>query len=155
VDDLLRVRMARHDGEGVTVDHVFAAGDVATFPWPEPLATGRIEHEDNAVMMGSHAGRQLAAAHRASMADGGGRAELTPYEHLPFFYSDLFDDGYEAIGVLDSRLETVADWHQGLSAGVVYYLSDQKVVGVLLWNTWGQVDAARDLVLSNTSVSPS
>src|SRR5690606_21329392 len=127
--------------------------DVAVFPWPDPLRPGRIEHEDNAVMMGAHAGRQLAASSRASRE--GRTAELSPYLHLPFFYSDLFDDGYEAVGVLDSRLDTVADWHDGTSAGVVYYLSDQVVVGVLLWNTWGQVDAARDLVLSNTSVSPS
>ena len=28
-----------------------------------------------------------------------------PYDHLPFFYSDLFDLGYEAVGLVDSRLE--------------------------------------------------
>ena len=31
----------------------------------------------------------------------------TPYDHLPFFYSDMFDLGYEAVGEVDSRLETV------------------------------------------------
>jgi len=36
-----------------------------------------------------------------------GRA--TPIHHLPFFYSDLFDLGYEAVGDVDARLETVAD----------------------------------------------
>ena len=151
VDDRLRVAWAEPRGAIGPLDHVLAAGDVAVFPWPDPLHTGRIEHEDNAVMMGAHAGRQLAAAHRAKHA--GTPVELSPYTHLPFFYSDLFDDGYEAVGTLDSRLDTVVDWHDGTSAGVVYYLSDHVVVGVLLWNTWGQVDAARDLVLSNARVT--
>jgi hypothetical protein len=29
---------------------------------------------------------------------------------------------------------------------VVYYLEGGRVRGVLLWNTWGQVDAARALI---------
>jgi hypothetical protein len=29
---------------------------------------------------------------------------------------------------------------------VVYYLADGRVRGVLLWNTWNQVDAARALI---------
>jgi hypothetical protein len=71
---------------------------------------------------------------------------LEPYDHLPFFYSDLFDLGYEAVGDLDSRLETVANWTEPFREGVVYYLRDGRVRGVLLWNVWGQVDAARKLV---------
>jgi len=134
--------------------HVFAAGDVAAFPWPSPLEAGRIEHEDNAVMMGGHAGRQMVAAHHDAQAARGEPSALSPYQHLPFFYSDLFDNGYEAVGRLDSGLEMVQDWHDGLKAGVVYYLSDRKVVGVLLWNTWGLVDAARALVSSDAQVEP-
>ena len=26
-----------------------------------------------------------------------------PYDHLPFFYSDMFELGYEAVGEVDSR----------------------------------------------------
>lgn len=153
VDSRLRAQRAGSQA-AEPVGHVFAAGDVAAFPWPSPLEVGRIEHEDNAVMMGGHAGRQLAAAHLARQAGDDERAALSPYRHLPFFYSDLFDSGYEAVGVLDSTLEMVQDWHDGLKAGVVYYLSDHKVVGVLLWNTWGLVDAARDLVLADARVEP-
>jgi hypothetical protein len=29
---------------------------------------------------------------------------------------------------------------------VIYYLKDARVRGVLLWNVWGQVDAARELI---------
>ena len=34
------------------------------------------------------------------------------YRHLPFFYSDLFDLGYEAVGELDSSLDIIEDWKE-------------------------------------------
>jgi hypothetical protein len=58
----------------------------------------------------------------------------------------MFELGYEAVGELDSRLETFADWKQPNKEGVIYYLQDGRVRGVLLWNIWGQVDAARALI---------
>ncbi len=147
VKEALRmVELARQAGlqveNGIVVDEfcatpapdVFAAGDVASFPHPALAARIRVEHEDNANTMGRAAGRTMA----------GDRA---PYQHLPFFYSDLFDLGYEAVGELDPRLNTFADWVEPFRQGVVYYLKDGRVRGVLLWNTWGQVDAARALIM--------
>jgi NADPH-dependent 2,4-dienoyl-CoA reductase/sulfur reductase-like enzyme len=116
-----------------SIPDVYAAGDVANFHNPALKKRLRVEHEDNANTMGREAGRSMA-----------GKASL--YDHLPFFYSDLFDLGYEAIGELDPRLETVADWKEPYREGVVYYLRDSRVRGVLLWNVWGQVDAARELI---------
>ena len=72
------------------------------------------------------------------------------YDHLPFFYSDLFDLGYEAVGRLDARLETVASWRTPFREGVVYYLEGDRVRGVLLWGIFGKVDAARALVAGRT-----
>ena len=70
-----------------------------------------------------------------------------PYEHLPFFYSDLFDLGYEAVGDVDSRHETVAEWKEPNRKGVVAYCdADGRARGVLLWDVWGKVDAARELI---------
>jgi hypothetical protein len=69
-----------------------------------------------------------------------------PFDYLPYFYSDLFDLGFEAIGELDSRLTTYADWREEFREGVVYYLNDGIVKGVLLWNVWGKVDDARDMI---------
>jgi 3-phenylpropionate/trans-cinnamate dioxygenase ferredoxin reductase subunit len=114
---------------------IFAAGDVATFT---PSALGqrlRVEHEDAAVSMGTVAGHNMA----------GGERE---YDQVPFFYSDLFDLGYEAVGPLDARLETVSDWKEELREGVVYYLERGRVRGVLLWNVWDKVPAARELIAS-------
>jgi len=112
---------------------IFAAGDVASFHNPALDQWLRVEHEDNANSMGAMVGR--------SMAGG-----TVSYDHLPFFYSDLFELGYEAVGEVDSRLETVADWKDPFHEGVVYYLRGGRVRGVLLWNVWEQVDAARKLI---------
>jgi NADPH-dependent 2,4-dienoyl-CoA reductase/sulfur reductase-like enzyme len=126
--------------DGIVVDaslrtshpHVFAAGDVARFDAPS-LGRMRVEHEDNAVTMGHAAGRAMAG-------------DPAAYSHLPYFYSDLFELGYEAVGQMDPRGEMVADWKEPFRQGVVYYLRDRRVRGVLLWNTWDQVDAARSLI---------
>jgi 3-phenylpropionate/trans-cinnamate dioxygenase ferredoxin reductase component len=112
---------------------VFAAGDAVRFDCPPLGGRVRVEHEDAALSMGRCAGRNMA-----------GLAE--PYTHLPFFYSDLFDLGYEAVGRLDARLETVASWKVPFREGVVYYLEGERVRGVLLWGIFEQVDAARALI---------
>ena len=72
--------------------------------------------------------------------------EAVAYHHLPFFYSDLFDLGYEAVGTLDSRLEIVSDWKQPFERGIVYYLDGGRVRGVLAWGAFGKMDAARALI---------
>ncbi len=139
------VDLARSAGltvsDGIEVDEalrtsdpdIFAAGDVARFYNPALGKKLRVEHEDNANTMGAAAGRSMAGA-------------PVRYHHLPFFYSDLFDLGYEAVGELDSRHQTFADWKTLFREGVVYYLEGGRVRGVLLWNTWGQVDHARSLI---------
>ncbi len=117
---------------------IYAAGDVASYHDPSLNVWRRVEHADNASAMGGYAGVAMA-----------GRP--VSYDHLPFFYSDFFDLGYEAVGELDSRLQMVADWKVPFREGVIYYLCDGRVRGVLLWNIWGQIDAARRLIASRDS----
>ena len=119
---------------------IFSAGDVANFYSPILDRRIRVEHADNAQTMGKTAGRNMADAN-------------DPYTYLPLFYSDMFDLGYEAVGILDSRLETFADWQEKYQKGVVYYLEDGRVVGVLLWNVWGKTDAAREVIGSKKTFS--
>lgn len=120
---------------------IYAAGDVATFYSPELGRNRRVEHEDNANVMGRTAGRNMAGAGE-------------PYDYLPYFYSDLFDLGYEAVGVVDSRLQVIADWEEPFRKGILYYLERHRVRGVLLWNVWEQVDAARDLIATVQEFHP-
>ncbi len=51
-----------------------------------------------------------------------------------------------ACAVIDSRREMFADWKTPNEEGVVYYLDKGRVRGVLLWNVWEQVKAARKLI---------
>jgi 3-phenylpropionate/trans-cinnamate dioxygenase ferredoxin reductase subunit len=128
--------------DGIVVDaslrtsdpSIWAAGDVANFHHVGLDRAMRVEHESAAVGMGHHAGRAMTGID-------------DPYHVQPFFYSDLFDLGYEAVGLLDDRLDIVEEWTQPFREGVVYYLDDGYLRGVLLWNVWGQVDAARELML--------
>jgi 3-phenylpropionate/trans-cinnamate dioxygenase ferredoxin reductase subunit len=147
------VELARSIGldvdNGIIVDEylrtnqpdIYAAGDVAAFHNPALGKRIRIEHEDNANTMGKHAGWNMA-----------GRA--TAYHHLPSFYSDLFELGYDAVGILDSNLETFADWERPNEKGVIYYLQDGRVRGVLLWKMGGLVDAARRLIAEKGPFRP-
>jgi NADPH-dependent 2,4-dienoyl-CoA reductase/sulfur reductase-like enzyme len=114
---------------------IYAAGDVAEFPCFALGCRLRIEHADNAGVMGRVAGRNMAGSPE-------------PYRHLPSFYSELFDLGYEAVGEIDSGMEIVEDWDQKFRHGIIYYLRERRVRGVLLWNTRGLLDAARDLISS-------
>ncbi len=127
--------------DGIVVDErlrtsdprIFAAGDVARFRNPALGKAIRVEHEDNANTMGREAGRSMAGA-------------AVNYDHLPFFYSDLFELGYEAVGDLDPRLEVVADWKEPYREGFIYYLEHGRVRGVLCWGIFGQIDEARALI---------
>jgi len=132
--------------DGVVVDErlrtsaedVYAAGDVASYP-DVRLGRRRVEHADNAEKMGEAAGRVMAGADAA-------------YDRTPFFWSDLYDDGYEAIGELSTRHTVVEDWKDGgHGAGVVYYLDGGAVRGVLLWNVWDSVPRARELIESSAT----
>jgi 3-phenylpropionate/trans-cinnamate dioxygenase ferredoxin reductase subunit len=120
---------------------VYAAGDVANFHNPALGRRIRVEHENNALTMGRYAGRNMAG-------------ESTPYHYLPYFYSDLFDLGYEAIGLVDSQLETIPDWSDPYRKGVIYYLQGRRVRGVLLWNVWEKLEAARDLISEPGPLEP-
>jgi len=141
------------DQQGVVVDEalrtsdpdVFASGDIALYP-DRLLGTRRVEHVDHAQQSGRTAGRNMAASALGN--------ELGPYEHTPFYYSDIFDLGYEAVGVLDASLDLVEDWAPGAEGdtGVVYYVGTEesgdagKLKGVLLWNVWDSTDRARELL---------
>jgi len=150
-----RVELAAAAGlpvaDGIVVDdrgrvrghaRVFAAGDVARFPGAALGGARRVEHEDHAKRHGWHVGANMAGADE-------------PYDHLPFFYSDLFDLGYEAVGELDSRLQTISDVSGLGEEGTVYYLdNERRPRGVLLWNLFGSVGAARDLIRAGDPVEP-
>jgi 3-phenylpropionate/trans-cinnamate dioxygenase ferredoxin reductase component len=145
----LAARAGVEVGKGIRVNSflqtshpdVFSAGDVAAFPQAWSGVQARLEHWDNAVNQGKTAGENMAGARKA-------------YGYMPYFFSDLFDLGYEAVGQVDSRLATFCDWQEEFKKGVIYYLRDDRVKGALLCNIWEKVETARAMIRSDARVSP-
>lgn len=129
--------------DGITVNSflqtsnpdIYAAGDAANFYNPLLEKRIRMEHENCAVTMGRCAGQNMA-----------GHAEQ--YTYLPYFYSDLFELGYEAIGELSSDMEIVEDWHELYRKGIIYYLKEGRIRGAMLLGIWEHIDAIRELIAS-------
>jgi len=119
---------------------VFSAGDVANYPDFYLKKNRRVEHEDHANRSGMLAGKNMTGAGLS-------------YEYLPYFYSDLFDIGYEAVGDLDSSLDVTIDWEEAFKKGTFYYQRDSKIVGILLWNIWGKLDKAREIILESRVIN--
>ena len=128
-------------GDGIIVNEylqtshpdIYAAGDNARFPYQVLGQQARVEHWDNALNQGKHAGRNLAGARDA-------------FTYMPYFFSDLFEFGYEAVGEVNSRMETRADWQKPFDTGVIYYLRDGRIRGAMMCNVWEKVEAARALI---------
>ncbi len=115
-------------------DDVFAAGDVANFPIPALGKNTRVEHEDHANSHGRAVGANMA---------GAGSPTTTCRSSTPTCSTSATRRWARSI----SRLATVERWDEPNRKGVVAYVDDERRPrGFLLWDTWGKVDAARDLI---------
>ncbi|KAH7639597.1 apoptosis-inducing factor 1 [Dermatophagoides farinae] len=113
--------------------NIWAAGDVVSF-YDKKHGRRRDCHHDNAIYTGRLAGDN---------ASNGGKPGK-PYSHNARFWSDLGADiGFEAIGMIDSKLPTFAmfaksdpndDGQYKHERGVLFYLKDKTIVGIILWN---------------------
>jgi 3-phenylpropionate/trans-cinnamate dioxygenase ferredoxin reductase subunit len=120
---------------------IYTAGDNTSFL---SLALGermRVEHWDNSIAQGKTAGRNMAGAG-------------SKFDYIPYFFSDLFEFGYEAAGILDSRFKTTGYWKKEYETGIVYYLKDDVVKGVMLCNVWDKIAAARELIKKQAKIPP-
>ncbi|MFI5371726.1 MAG: NAD(P)/FAD-dependent oxidoreductase, partial [Candidatus Eisenbacteria bacterium] len=136
--------------EGVVVDEfthasspdVYAAGDVAEFPY---LALGqlmRVECADHAMHQGRCAGANMAGV-------------ATPYTWMPALWFQAFELRFDGVGDMDPRrLDTQTVWSVPGREGIVYYLRDDVVRGVLLCNLPVRLEWARGLVRDGRVMSP-
>ena len=129
-------------GNGIIADKnlsaapdIFVAGDVVNYYNSVLERRIRVEHEDSANVTGTHAGKGMAG-------------ETAPFNNIPYFWSDSFKLGYEAMGHLDSSMKMVSDWNEEFSEGFIYYLEDTRVRGVLLWNVWDRWGPAGEIIES-------
>lgn len=125
---------------------VWAAGDSACFFDPY-LGRRRVEHHDHANVSGQLAGENMAGEHKR-------------FTHQSMFWSDVGPEvGFEATGVVTSKLPTVGVWARksseeselpvdDYSKGVVFYLNNSsgKIVGVLTWNLFGKMNLAKQII---------
>lgn len=157
--------------------NIWVAGDASCF-YDIKLGRRRVEHHDHAVVSGRLAGENMTGAGK-------------PYWHQSMFWSDLGPEvGFEAIGVVDSRLPTVGvfaratakdtpkaaaeESGEGLRSevgeklalanasanaesssvvdkddfgkGVIFYMRDKSVVGIVLWNVFNRMPLARKIL---------
>ncbi len=110
--------------------NIYAAGDIATYP-DKILGRQRIEHVDHARNSGKQVGAIMA---------GGAEA----YTHTPYFYSLINNLSWEAIGTLDPELDKLFDERE--DGSIVFFLEDDTLKGVLVWNVEVNLDDVRDLL---------
>ena len=120
--------------------NIFAAGDVANFYNAGLGKRTRTEHEDNANQMGMMVGMNMSGSQE-------------PYTHFPFFYSDLFDLGYEAIGDFSKDHQIIEDWIEPFKKGTLFYMDGKQVRGLVFWNLWGKIDEGRELISKGKAYS--
>lgn len=128
--------------------NVFAAGDVLR--WPNHLFTDveetmRVEHWTNAAEQGAHAAKNLLAALN--------NTEQTPYEAVPFFWSDQFDARIQFLGRVtkDAVAEVVAG-NPAEGKWCAMYVANNRLVGVLGVSMPKLVMPSRALLSTHTSV---
>lgn len=145
-----RTQLAEESGleiseNGVVVDeklqssdeNIWISADIATYP-DAILGRKRLEHVDHARNSGRQVGKNMAGANEA-------------YTHTPYFYSMLYSLNWEAIGTLDPSLDTLFDDRE--DGTIVFYLDDDKLKGVLVWNVAVDLDDVRQ-ILANPPANP-
>jgi NADPH-dependent 2,4-dienoyl-CoA reductase/sulfur reductase-like enzyme len=123
---------------------VYAAGDVARWPYNGDGPLTRIEHWSNANEQGSHA-----AANVLAEADG---QEPTPFLTQPFVWSDQYDRRIQVLGRVSGDHEiTVVHGSVAEGAFVTLYGSGGRLMGVLGVNQPKKVAGYRKLLASAAS----
>lgn len=113
--------------DGVTVNEyletnhsdILAAGDVANYPDAIFGKRRRVEHWDNAVTQGQYCARRLTG-------------ERTPFKHVPYFFSDVFDLSYEYWGDSSGSDQTVHRGDLSSKSFSVWWLRQNRVIAAFV-----------------------
>jgi NADPH-dependent 2,4-dienoyl-CoA reductase/sulfur reductase-like enzyme len=132
-----------HLDNGVLVDEnlrtsdpdIYAAGDIANQAHPVLGRRIRVEHWDTAIEQGKAAARNMAG-------------EDTPYDRLPYFFTDQYDLGMEYVGSVgpDGYDDVVLRGDPDGRVFTAFWLRDGQVLAGMQVNDWDATDAIRDLV---------
>ena len=100
---------------------IFAAGDVANYQDVLFRKRRRIEHWDNAVSQGQYCARSL-------------KGDKTPFRHVPYFFSDVFDLSYEYWGDSAEAQQVVHRGDVSSNSFSAWWLRQQQVVAAFTMN---------------------
>ena len=138
-------------GDGILVDEylqtsvpdLFAAGDVANYQDVLFGKRRRVEHWDNAVSQGQHCARSL-------------MGDRTPFKHVPYFFSDIFDLSYEYWGDALGADQVVHRGDLSSNSFSVWWVRQQRLVAAFTMNRpHEERDAAPKWIESGRRVSAS
>lgn len=122
-----------------TAGHIYAAGDVARYPDPVFGDLVRTEHWDHAREHGKVAGRNMAGAREA-------------YEHVPYFFTHVFDLSISVLGRTGDADRTVVSGELGSGRSVVYCSVDGRLSGTILINANDAMEECRELVRERPAI---
>jgi 3-phenylpropionate/trans-cinnamate dioxygenase ferredoxin reductase component len=132
------------DATTLAAPGVVAAGDVARWPSHRFGELMRVEHWDNAVTMGAHAGRRLLEELAGRAGPG---APVEPYDPVPWFWSDQYDRKIQLAGRSSAADEVrVVDGDPAERRFVALYRRGDRITGVLSMNRPRVLMAYRSLV---------
>jgi NADPH-dependent 2,4-dienoyl-CoA reductase/sulfur reductase-like enzyme len=103
------------------VPGIYAAGDVASYQDTLFDKRRRAEHWDNAVSQGQYCARALSG-------------ERTPFVHVPYFFSDVFDLSYELWGDMTGADEVIERGDLSGTSFSVWWLRQQRLVAAFTMN---------------------
>jgi 3-phenylpropionate/trans-cinnamate dioxygenase ferredoxin reductase subunit len=120
-------------------ERIFAAGDVASAWHPLLERRVRVEHWGNALNQGPAAARNMLG-------------HQTPYDRLPYFFSDQYDVGMEYVGY-------AIDWDRVVFRGdpasrefIAFWVARDRVVAAMNVNVWDVVEPMRRVIASKQTV---
>jgi 3-phenylpropionate/trans-cinnamate dioxygenase ferredoxin reductase component len=120
---------------------IFAAGDVANAEHPFYGQRIRVEHWANAKHQGPVAARNMLG-------------KDTPYERIPYFFSDQYDTGMEYAGYATSWDEVVFRGDPASREFIAFWLQGGLVVAGMNFNVWEVNDHIQALIRSRETVDP-
>ncbi|KAJ6640008.1 putative apoptosis-inducing factor 1, mitochondrial [Pseudolycoriella hygida] len=121
--------------------HLYVAGD-ALF-WPGNFGGETEANYDHAMASGRLAGENMVGKRKC-------------FAHQSMFSSIVEPElSFQSVGLIDSALTTVGVFSNGsdltkndinTNRGAVFYLKNEKVVGILLWNILNKINIARQVI---------
>ncbi|HVV47498.1 MAG TPA: FAD-dependent oxidoreductase [Bryobacteraceae bacterium] len=100
---------------------IYAAGDTASYQDTLFGKRRRVEHWDNAVSQGQHCARMLVG-------------DRTPFVHVPYFFSDVFDLSYEFWGDPSGADAVIERGDLTTTSFSVWWLREGRLVAAFVMN---------------------